>query len=111
MSKDRAKRRAEREAAALQRESRLTAARERETARRDKRQRWSAVWRTVRLWQRGQTSTRVKERRAFVGSALLVIIVSTYIITRSISLTIGVSLVAAIATPALAAAFFDRSTK
>jgi Flp pilus assembly protein TadB len=111
VSKERAVRRAEREAAAAKRADAQRAEQERRTARVQRQRHWSRRWRTLRFWRRGNTPTKVRERRAFIGSLLLVVIVTTYVSTRSIGITIGVSLVAAIATPALAAAFLDRSTK
>jgi Flp pilus assembly protein TadB len=84
---------------------------ERDAARRERRSRWSRFWRQYRLWQRGATSTKTRERRAIIASAVLVVLVTTYLATRSIGITIGVSLVAAIATPALVAAFSDRSSR
>ncbi len=46
-----------------------------------------------------------------IASCLLVIVVLTYLLTGSIAMVIGVLLIASIATPALAAAFPDRSKK
>jgi Flp pilus assembly protein TadB len=84
---------------------------ERDAARRERRSRWARLWRSNRLWRQGKSSAKVRERRAVIASVLLVILVTTYLATRSIGITIGVSLVAAIATPALAAAFLDRSRR
>ena len=111
MSKERALRRAERQALTAERAAAQRAEQERRAARVQRQRHWSRRWRTLRFWRRGNTPTKVRERRALIGSALLVVIVTTYVSTRSIGITIGVSLVAAIATPALAAAFLDRSTK
>ena len=109
MSKERARRRAEREALAAEQRAGALAEAERDAARRQRRSRLARLWRSNRLWRQGKSSAKVRERRAIVASTLLVVLVTTYLATRSIGITIGVSLVAAIATPALAAAFLDRS--
>lgn len=46
-----------------------------------------------------------------IASTLLVVLVLTYLMTRSISMVIGVMLIAAIATPAIATAVLGRSKK
>ncbi|MEO7262289.1 MAG: hypothetical protein ABI047_13700 [Jatrophihabitantaceae bacterium] len=115
MSKQRAQRRAERLAASAQR---LELHRQRQAAeadRRRRRARWQASWRAL-TGRRGQPqasrlSARRKERRAVIASALLVVVVLTYLMSRSIAMVIGVLLVASIAVPALASAFLDRSRR
>jgi Flp pilus assembly protein TadB len=109
VSKERARRRAEREALAAEQRAAALAEAERDAARRQRRSRLARLWRSNRLWRQGKSSAKVRERRAIVASTLLVVLVTTYLATRSIGITVGVSLVAAIATPALAAAFLDRS--
>jgi Flp pilus assembly protein TadB len=109
VSKERARRRAEREALAAEQRAAVLAEAERDAARRQRRSRFARLWRSNRLWRQGKSSAKVRERRAIVASTLLVVLVTTYLATRSIGITIGVSLVAAIATPALTAAFLDRS--
>jgi len=109
VSKERARRRAEREAVAAEQRAAALAEEERDAVRRQRRSRLARLWRSNRLWRQGKSSAKVRERRAIVASTLLVVLVTTYLATRSIGVTIGVSLVAAIATPALAAAFLDRS--
>ncbi len=112
MSKERARRRAERQADAAERlrqhRQRLVA----EAVHRRRRERWRRLlpWRAGRQ-NPSPLSARRKERRATIASVLLVVVVLTYLMTRSIAMVIGVLLVAAIATPALAAAFLDRSKK
>jgi Flp pilus assembly protein TadB len=111
MSKERARRRAERQAVTAQRlelnRQRLAA----EAARRHRRARWRALFgrRPGTPSPAGQLSARRKERRAVIASALLVVVVLTYLMSRSITMVIGVLLVAAIAVPALASALGDRS--
>jgi Flp pilus assembly protein TadB len=108
VSKERAQRRAERQAVTAQR---LELHRQRQAAdadRRRRRARWQALLPRRRPNQASGLSTRRKERRAVIGSALLVVVVLTYLMTRSIAMVVGVLLVSAIAVPALAA-FADRS--
>lgn len=111
MSKERARRRAERESLAARRLSEQQASRARQLARQRRRTRWQRAGRLLH-WRGGSTaSARTKERRAVIASTLLVVVVLTYLMTRSIAMVIGVLLVASIATPALVAAFLDRSKK
>ena len=56
-------------------------------------------------------NARARERRATIGSLLLVVVVVTYLATRSLPIVIGVLLVAAIAVPALATTLFGRNNK
>jgi Flp pilus assembly protein TadB len=112
MSKERARRRTEREALSAQRvelnKTRLAA----EADRRRRRARWQAVLgRRAGSPPRTGLSARRKERRAVIASALLVVVVLTYLMSRSIAMVFGVLLVAAIAVPALAVAFGDRSRR
>jgi Flp pilus assembly protein TadB len=108
VSRERARRRAEREALTAQRLERNQAKVAAEAARRRRRARWQAL-----LGRRPQKviSARRKERRAAIASALLVVAVLTYLMTRSLAMVVGVLLVAAIAVPALAVAFGDRSRR
>lgn len=111
MSKERAHRRAERQADTAQRlelQRRRLAA---EAARRRRRARWRALFGRRAGTPRAMLSARRKERRAVIASALLVVVVLTYLMSRSIAMVIGVLLVAAIAVPALAAALADRSRR
>ncbi|HEV2886103.1 MAG TPA: hypothetical protein VGX49_04270 [Jatrophihabitans sp.] len=112
MSKQRAQRRAERQALTEQRlelnRQRLAA----EAGRRRRRARWRALLgRRPGNQPRDTLSARRKERRAVIASALLVVVVLTYLMTRSIAMVIGVLLVSVIAVPALALAFGDRSRR
>jgi Flp pilus assembly protein TadB len=108
MSRERAQRRAEREALTAQRLERNQAKLAAEADRRRRRARWQAL-----LGRRPgkPRSARQKERRAVIASALLVVAVLTYLMTRSLAMVVGVLLVAAIAVPALAVAFGDRSRR
>lgn len=111
MSKERARRRAERESLAERRRSEQLAARQRQLAKQRRRGPDSRL--SAALGRRGRTaaSARTKERRAVIASTLLVVLVLTYLMTRSISMVIGVMLIAAIATPAIATAVLGRSKK
>ena len=113
MSKERAHRRAERQAVTAQRLELHRQRQATEAARRRRRARWRAVFgrRPGNSSAAGGLSARRKERRAVIASALLVVVVLTYLMSRSIAMVIGVLLVAAIAIPALAAAFGDRSRR
>jgi Flp pilus assembly protein TadB len=113
MSKERARRRAERQAATAQRLEQHRQRQSAEAARRLRRARWRAAFgrRPGNPSPAGALSARRKERRAVIASALLVLVVLTYLMTRSVTMVVGVLLVAAIAVPALAAAFLDRSRR
>jgi hypothetical protein len=111
MSKERARRRAERELLAGQRRSEQAAARERLRARQRRQLLRQRVARSIGLRSGPAASARVKERRAVIASTLLVVVVLTYLMTRSIGMVIGMLLIASIATPALLAVFFDRSNR
>jgi Flp pilus assembly protein TadB len=110
VSKERARRRAERLADTEQRLRRNAEQQAAQAERRRRRQRWQALFRSRRQ-PTSRLSARRKERRATIASVLLVVVVLTYLMTRSIAMVIGVLLVAALATPALASAFLDRSKK
>jgi Flp pilus assembly protein TadB len=106
VSKERAQRRALREQATAQRQLAERANRERAAIR----ARRSA--RLRRLFGRRSSrpnDPRRKERRATIGSVLLVAVVVSYLATRSVLITIGVLLIAAIVVPALVITLFDRS--
>lgn len=107
MSKDRARRRAERESTAALRLSEQAADRDK----RAKRRRLLPARTRRRPRSTSALSIRKRERRAAIASTLLVVVVITYSMTRSLTMVIGVLLIASIATPALAAAFLDRSKK
>jgi Flp pilus assembly protein TadB len=109
MSKERAHRRAERELLAERRLAAQQQARQRESARQRRRQlRRRLLGRRISD-RRSVASARAKERRAVIASTLLVVLVLTYLMTRSIGMVIGVLLVAAVATPALVAVLSNRS--
>ncbi|MGI8665476.1 MAG: hypothetical protein ACR2N4_05530 [Jatrophihabitans sp.] len=111
MSKERQRRRAERESLVRQRQLAQQAAQQRQRARQRRRQWPTRLARSLGRRGGSVTNARTKERRAVIASTLLVVVVLTYLMTRSIAMVIGVLLVASIATPALVAVFLDRSKK
>jgi hypothetical protein len=111
VSKERARRRAERADLAARRAVAQRAERERTAARRRRRQRLALAWRRGRLWRRGNTSARTRERRVLIGGIVLAVVVCGYLVTGSVAVVIGVTLVALIATPAIVAGLLDRSNK
>lgn len=110
MSKERARRRVERERLASVRLAEQVADRDKRASRRQ-RARLLPTRSRRRPRSTSALSIRKRERRAAIASTLLVVVVITYSMTRSVSMVIGVLLIASIATPALAAAFLDRSKK
>jgi len=103
VSKERAHRRAQRERLARERELAQQQARLRAQRRARRRARWQWL-----LPRRRAVDPRVRERRALIGSVLLVLGVLTYLATQSVALTIGVLAVALIATPALLTLVSDK---
>jgi Flp pilus assembly protein TadB len=108
MSKERAERRRLRELAAERRELEQRAARERAAARARRR---AALRRFTFRRRNAPVNPRRKEIRATVGSLLLIAVVLSYLMTRSVLIVIGVLLVSAVVLPALAVTLFDRSRR
>jgi hypothetical protein len=108
MSKERARRRTEREAMLAERKTVAAAARARAEAKAGRRARLGRLF-----GSRGRRAVdaRTRERRAVVGSVLLVLVVLTYLMSGSILLVLGVLLVAAVATPAVVLTLSDRSRR
>jgi Flp pilus assembly protein TadB len=98
VSRQRALVRAERERVAAARAAELAAQRQQLAARRAREQRRSAAWRQMRLW-RGR-SRRHRELWATLASVLLVVLVATYLVTRSLGAVLLVLLVFCLAAPA-----------
>lgn len=109
MSKERAQRRALRAQATAQRLLAEQANRERAAARARRR----ALVRRLFGRRRPPTaaSVRRKEIRATIGSVLLAVVVLTYLFSRSLTIVIGVLLIAVIVVPALVIMLFDRSRR
>jgi Flp pilus assembly protein TadB len=111
VSKERAQRRALREQATAERLLAEQARRQRRAARARRR---ALVRRLLGRRARpatGYSNARRKERRAAIGSVLLVVVVLTYVVSRSVPIVIGVLLIAAITVPALVSMLFDRSRR
>jgi Flp pilus assembly protein TadB len=111
LSKERARARAVREAAAAQKAAAEKARREKEAAARARQERLSLVWRRNRLWQHGSGYRRRKEAIAALLTLDLVVLLVAYFLTSSVQAVLFVLLVLIIATPALAMLILDRSRK
>jgi len=110
MSKERARRREARLKLTERRVADEQVRRETERARAARRSALSRR-RGTRSGRSVRRSARSRERRAIIASGLLVVLVVTYLVFGSVSLVVGVMLVAVIATPALVAVLTDRSKK
>jgi hypothetical protein len=111
MSKARAKARAERQALAAARAAEQARRRERDAAARARRERWSAWWRAVRLWQHGPSFTRHRATWGALATLVLVVLVTVYVFSGSLASTLLVALVCVVASPVLVMLFFDRSRR
>jgi hypothetical protein len=110
MSKERARLRAARaeEAAARARENQRALARR--NAAQARRGRVDLFWRRLRLWRHGAAFARNKEKWAALATLVLASLLVTYLFSRSVTDVVLVALVCVVATPALVALFFDRSS-
>ena len=111
MSKERARARAERHAAAAARGAASAARREREAADRARRERRAAWWRSVRLWQHGPSFRRNRATWGALATLVLTVLLVVYLFSRSFAATFVAALVCLVASPALVMMFFDRSRK
>ena len=111
MSKERARARAVREAAAAQNAADAKARRERDAAMRARRERRELVWRRNRLWQHGSGYRRRKEAIAALLTLDLVVLLLAYLLTSSVDAVLFVLLVLIVASPALAMLTFERRRK
>jgi Flp pilus assembly protein TadB len=84
---------------------------EREAAARARRERRSAWWRSVRLWQHGPAFRRHRATWGALAALVLVLLVSVYVFSRSLGTTLLVALVCVVASPVLVMLFFDRSRR
>lgn len=109
MSKERARRRSEREAETAAQTAERRKLREQQIAADRKKRARQRFWRSIRFWQSGHTPTRVKERRAIVASGVFGLVMVVWAATRSTSMTVGVGLVALLAAPVVLAIFSERS--
>jgi hypothetical protein len=110
LSKDRARRRAAREADSARRVTQARARTDREIEARRRKARRTAALRSVR--PRGRRwSRRTREQRAITVVVLLVIAIAAYVLLDSWPPRIGVVLLALLATPAVVTMILDRSTR
>ena len=108
VSKQRAQARAAREAAAAQRAAEAEARRAKEVADRERRERRALLWRRHRLWQHGATFHRRRDSWAALATLALVLLLTTYLFTSSVTAVLLVALVLVIAGPVLVMMTFDR---
>jgi Flp pilus assembly protein TadB len=110
VSKERAQRRAAREAESARRIAAAEARNERQIAADRRKARRSSALRSVR--PRGQRfSRRTREQRAITVVILLAIAVGAYVLLDSWTPRIGVVLLALLATPAIVTMILDRSSR
>jgi hypothetical protein len=111
VSKERAQRRAVREAAAAQRSAAAARRTAKQVARRRRRSRVRVAVRNALPWLPGQRwSRRTRGQRYAVFGVLLAVGVLTWLMTPSWDIRIAVWLTALLATPALVTMALDRST-
>jgi Flp pilus assembly protein TadB len=108
MSKDRAKARAAREAAAAQRALENEARLGREAAERARRERRALRWRRMRLWQHGSSFHRRRDSWAALATLALVLMLVAFLLTGSLRAVLFVVLILVIGGPALVMLTFDR---
>ncbi|MEP6599211.1 MAG: hypothetical protein ABJB98_07175 [Actinomycetota bacterium] len=111
MSKQRARERAARAAESTHRAEQARQRRAAEVARQVRRERRAATWRRIRLWRHGPAFRRDKERWATLITLVLIIVLLTYFLTRSLGAVLLVTLVAVIASPALIAILVTRRSR
>jgi hypothetical protein len=112
VSKERAKRRAEREAVAAKRQAEARARAARLTAKRQRRAKLRRVRRALLPWSPGQRySRRTRTQRGTVVAVLLAVLVLVWLNTHSWGPRIAALLVAILVTPAAVTLFLDRSSR
>lgn len=112
MSKERARRRAVRQAEAARRAAEAEERTARQVARRRRLARWRVAVRSALPWLPGQRwSRRTRAQRAAVAVILLGVLIITWLVTPSWNIRIAMLLVAVIATPALVTMALDRSSR
>lgn len=109
MSKERARARAVREAAAAQQAAAEKQRRDKLTAAQGRRERRDLLWRRNRLWQHGTGYKRRKEAIAGLLTLDLVVLLLAYLFTGSLRAVLFVLLVLIIAAPVLVMLTLDRS--
>jgi Flp pilus assembly protein TadB len=108
MSKQRARLRVAREAAAALRREEAQERERQVTASRRRRSSWMLRWRQLRLWRRVGGMPGRKDAWALLITLVLAVLVMTYLFTSSVLAVVFVLLVAIIAIPALAVVMYDR---
>ena len=112
MSKERAKRRAEREALAARRTAQAKERAGRLAARRRRRERWRRAGRAVLPWSPGQRySRRTRTQRGTVVAVMIAVAVLVWVNTHSWGPRIAALLAAVLITPAVLTLFLDRSSR
>jgi Flp pilus assembly protein TadB len=108
VSKARALARAEREAAARQLADRRRADADRSARSRSRREQRALRWRRFRLWQHGPGFSRRREAVGALAALVLVLLVVTYVVSRSATDVLVLALVLVVAGPVLGLLFFGR---
>jgi Flp pilus assembly protein TadB len=108
VSKQRAQARAQRVEAAAARAREHSEQLARTSARQARRERRSLTWRRARLWQHGPGFARNKEKWATLAIVVMIALLITYFLSRSVHDVLLVALICVVATPALVALLFDR---
>jgi hypothetical protein len=68
-------------------------------------------WRRVRLWQHGPGFSRRREAAGALAALVLVLVVITYVVSRSATDVLVVALVLLVAAPVLGLLFFGRGRR
>jgi hypothetical protein len=112
VSKERARLRAEREAAAARRTEQARSRAAKLTARRKRRERIRRAGRSVLPWSPGQRySRRTRTQRGTVAAVLIAVSVLVWVNTDSWGPRIAALLAAILITPAILTLFLDRSSR
>jgi hypothetical protein len=111
VSKSRALARAEREAAARRAADRRRVEADRGARSRDRREQRALAWRRLRLWQHGPGFSGRREAVGALAALVLVLIVVTYVATRSVTDVVVLALLLVLAAPILGLVFFGRGRR
>jgi Flp pilus assembly protein TadB len=109
VSKARQAARAERERLAAARAAAAQAERQKAAAARARREQLSLTWRRLRIWQHGPAFRRRREAWGAFATLLLLILLVSYLVTRSFGAVLVTALALLICGPVLYLLFFDRS--
>jgi Flp pilus assembly protein TadB len=108
VSKERAKRRAERESLTMEQRQEKLRAQQVLAKRRRRKQRRALAWRRLRLWQHGPGGNRQRENWTLLGTVVVAVLVLTYMFTESTREVLGIALIGLIASPLLLVLVFGR---